>query len=397
MNIRCTQCGHVHPIPDEKIANKRVYFFCQNCGRKISIDAVTNSAEAPINTAESAEAPDWKSLFSSIPSFFSRQAFFITLTYHLFVILLAALFVAAAFKHSQFFIMHRVVTFILFYASLLLFLFARNMTMYYISKIHYYKLTHKNAPVDFHHIHFDLRDDILTVFLFTLLCSAAPAIVLFPVCFAGTWGVLAGGILFPLFLLAAFIAAICVLTGGYLTAYFASASLFTHDQFEFIIRFFKREWIFFPFFSVLISGMRLLFAGASLIVSSLTAAGASFILFVLLGLPGKNAVMMALHNLLSGSQDSYSHISAGLLLCLLSTGGFLIVILALNTLLSQSLYAHAILIMKRNPAESFNALSMALIFAGSLIILIALSFVLKSCGLQIPIMAALSKLLSVAI
>jgi len=38
MEIRCKKCNQKYNLPEDQVENKRVYFFCENCGHKIIID-----------------------------------------------------------------------------------------------------------------------------------------------------------------------------------------------------------------------------------------------------------------------------------------------------------------------------------------------------------------------
>lgn len=389
MNIKCTQCGHIHQIPDEKIANKRVFFFCQNCGHKISVDtAASTNREVQVPPVETF---DWRSLFSSIPSFFSLQAFVVAMSYYLLIMLVGAIAAVAAFKHSQFFLENRLFAIALIFAALYLLVFTANLTRYYISKISFYRFSHPDAPVDFNHVHFDLQDDILVIFLYSLLSTGVPMLLLFPLYFAGSWGVFIGGLLFPVFLFFAAVSIILVFSGNYVTAHIASASLFTRDHFIQMFRFIKREFIFFPFFSLLIWIMRILFAKISLLFGILTSLAAAAGMFLLLSFEGKNAFSLFFHDLFSGSVISSSSLSStGILLCIVFSSTLGLAILALNSLFSQSLYARAVYIMKRSPGAAFETTPMIIIIAVFLVISILSILSLKLCGLlRVPFIAQL--------
>lgn len=388
MNIRCTQCGHIHSISDDKVANRKFYFFCQHCAHKISVSPSSQDLTVPAEAQSSpVEFTNWKDLFSSIPVFFSIRGISVALMFYLFLVLVVSVSIAATLKHPEFFLSHRQLSlFLLFFAAFFL-LFSRNLMHYYVAKINFYKFSHKGSPVDYNHIHFDFTDDFITILLYSMFCCCIPLFLLFPIYFLQEWGVLAGGILFPVFIFLSLIAFILLLTGNYVTTYIASASRYPRDHFENFMIFLKQEWLFFPFFSVIILSLRLLFAKITFFVTFVASISASMVLFLLLSYTGKQSLILFVHDLVGGAPFSFSPAGTGFLLCAFFTGVLVIVVLALNELFAQNLYAHAVFIMTRSPATSFDTASMLLLFAATIIMSVSLIYILRVCGVHLPMIA----------
>ena len=254
---------------------------------------------------------------------------------------------------------HPTFTVFCFLLIFLIFIFFRNLNLYFMSKISVYRNSHFNQKVlNWKEINFDLSEDWLTI----LICSVIPVIlllvILVPVGFMKQYGVLYTGFVFPVIFVLTMIAVPLFLGSRVWTAVIATGSFFVRDGLKELLRFLKREYVEIPFYMIIIGLVSKFFIMIFTLIFSL-------MLVLSIGMPlafispEVYAIFMTKPaELLAAIPD---HMSLGLVII-----GVMIALLAVlfhgfcdNFV--QAMYVKAVQIMRMNPEESFSRKAMLLI------------------------------------
>ncbi|MGL4370744.1 MAG: hypothetical protein ACRCUT_13895 [Spirochaetota bacterium] len=366
MNVKCSQCGREHSLPDDASDNKRIYFYCSGCRRKIVVDGRKNfiaGTSGSIAFKEEVPPPMISDILDIIPRFFRLSSFALTLVFGISFLIITVLAGVIAAKNAGFFLSHLPVLFIAagFFFSLLVFLF--NLLLYFISKIqNYYEDRPDIDFLDWKFILFDLPEDSITFLILSVCSGFFISLLLFPLSLLESGGVLYTALIFPLM----FAWTIFLLVTGFLfpfiPAFIAERSLPVKQSFIQILRFFKKEILTLPFYFLAAKTVYLVVAFISISFFSvaviLPAAGAVSLInssvpdqlkTLVFSLPavmttGFSAIPDSVSSLVTGGAIAFSAVFFILLILLWA---FLVNI-------NQALAAKACRIMTANPSSSIS-------------------------------------------
>lgn len=355
MNITCNKCGKMHSVPDNVAENNKIYFFCSRCSHRIVVDTRTGLSEQ----TRFYSVTKFTDIFSGLFTFFNWSSILINSLFTIASLILFGIGAILFTKNSEFFMTHPSFTVFCFLAIFLIFIFLRNLNLYFMSKISAYRNSHFNQKIlNWKEINFDFNEDWLTV----LICSVLPVIllliVLMPVGLMKQYGVLYAGLVFPVVFVLTMIAVPLLLGSRVWTAVIATGSYFVKDGLKELLRFLKREYVEIPFYMIVIALVSKFFIMIfSFIFSSM--------LFFSVGLPlaflstEVRAVFMAKPaEILSEIPD---HMSLGLVILFVMIALLSVLFYSFCDNFVQAMYVKAVQIMRMNPEESFSRKTMLLI------------------------------------
>ncbi len=178
MEISCPQCSQKYQLPPEKVDDKRVYFYCENCGHRIVIDRTREGwfSFLPLKNRP-LTATD---LFDGVFLSFSRKNILFTYMVLLFFSLCGGIFALILRGNFDFFGRHLFLTGFLAWILMLVAIWLFDMHLYFISK----NITHRIETGE-ETFYREFTGDFKTDFSFLFTVSAGILIIftilLFPV------------------------------------------------------------------------------------------------------------------------------------------------------------------------------------------------------------------------
>lgn len=355
MQISCTKCGKEHKIPDNAIADKKIFFYCSSCGHKIVVDNRRTFVDKKnINKI----APVITDIFNAVPAAFNSTSILISSIYAMFTLLLSLVFGLLTVKSG----LMAKPGLMVFTAGLfgLVIYFFFILLLYYVSKIALFKITNTNREkIDWKFINFDLKEDVVVLLIIYIVFAAALLLLLSPIYFLNTGGIIYSGLTFPVIYSLTVLFFLSAVLMNFVIAVIASDSSFVGETFSDIISFFKIEFLNIPvyFFVIrLITGF--IYAVISIIVLiPLAAAGSS--LFAVYSAQAKASIVgfagKILPSLTSAVGSNVSaHVTIGAILLMVFVVMIIIFLWAVYVSLNQTLYVKAVYIMKKNPVRSID-------------------------------------------
>jgi DNA-directed RNA polymerase subunit RPC12/RpoP len=366
MHIRCNRCSKEHTIPDDSAHNRKIYFFCTQCGHKI---VVSGSGQTYPGTAghvsirEVRTPPTLKNILDVIPRFFDSTVFFLSLVFFVFSTIILILSAVLFRNHFSFFIEYREIAVFTLFATVAIILYVYNTLLYIISKIQYYKNTHSfDENVDWRFIFFDYKEDALSILMVTIGFDCVAFMLLSPVFILGEYGFTYAAIIFPLLFIVILCITILLLMRNFIPAILALQSLTVSGSIKFIFRFIKRELVNLPFYGLAITVTSFF---VSIIIVSLFSAALAISIAAIVSLSG-SALNEAFPKIMASILSMKTGSSAGLLAVIPEhlTTGFIVLLVFLYiasiSLLSillnvrQSLIAQSCWIMQENKGHSVS-------------------------------------------
>lgn len=351
MQISCPQCSHVHEIPDKEATDKKIYFFCAECGHKIVMDnrkhAVTPVQESP--EIKPVKTSDFSDIIDALPGIFNLRRVLYSFGYFcLSAIVLAALAILF-FKVSEISVSAKISIIALFalfihYGFLLI--------LYVISKDYFLKsgiLTaqSRRAVSNF-------SNDALSLFWVSFILIGVTTLLLVPVYLIGGDGLFYGGILFPVFLFLFILIALSIIFCQYFPAYLALGEYRTAQGIKSFFSFIRSEFAALPFHYFTVFIIQSVYTGILSIIFYVSFFLLNSIITTLSSLGGlseANSMMSAFDPkgmlaLFSG----FSNIAGSVYACFIILS--VLFFTAFLTSASQILVSQSCVILKRNPENS---------------------------------------------
>jgi hypothetical protein len=369
MEVKCKNCGKAHTLANDAVKNKKIYFFCSACGKKIFIDNRKGSSERNRQAVEHSDEPFYslKDLIGGVGLAFNLPAVMLSLIYGLTSLLLIGGFFAIFSANEVYFISHPVISGIIVITTLSIIYFGYNLLLYMISKIHFYKMDNPEAKkVDWSNIFFDFKDDTLALFIISLGIGIILFLLLLPISLFQDFGLIYAGVFYPIFFILATILVLSGLLRNFIPAFIASKSRFLTDFFREFFKFIKLELINLPFYIFFIEVITFfVYSLVSIIfISAMIITGVGIAAMLNPTITSKlQPILYSIEKISSLTASLSGEIKIGLALFMVI---FLIVLLLLWSLsinIKQSLYTRAIFIMQTTPIKSINKGKMLLFLA----------------------------------
>ena len=256
MTIACSKCGRVHTLPEGASDNKRLSFFCSQCGHRVVVDGRRNFVAGTTGTASFKEAdvsPSISSLLESTSCLFSVQTFLVSALFSIAAFLLLSSVSLFIVKNAAFFFSNHLILVLLCASTAVLLIYGYSIVLYLIAKIRYYKIDHPHEEsVDWKFILFDFQEDSVTLFVF-FICI--PILILFlalPVCLLDDGGILYSGLAFPFIVPLALFCVVMFTFLGIVPAALAGKALYFRQAVSSLKKFAVREALHIPVYAMLI-------------------------------------------------------------------------------------------------------------------------------------------------
>ena len=372
MTIACSKCGRVHTLPEGASDNKRLSFFCSQCGHRVVVDGRRNFVAGTTGTAsfkEAAASPSISSLLESTSCLFSVQTFLVSTLFSIVAFLLLSSVSFVIVKNASFFLSNRLILALLGATTAALLIYGYGIVLYLIAKIRYYKIDHPHEEsVDWKFILFDFHEDSITLFVFFVCIPFLVLLLSLPVCLLDDGGILYSGLAFPFIMP---LALFCVILFTFLRivpAALAAKALYFRQAVSSLKKFAIREALHIPVYAVLIDMIASLI---SLIVLSffwlaIFATLAVFASFLDPSITGQFKTLASSGFLQLSGISAMSDISFAAKAGTLLIAFFLLVSVLLSfsfvITVRQNLTAQACWIMYSNPGKSIPKYVLVLIF-----------------------------------
>jgi len=189
MNVKCPQCAHQYSLPDQDVQGKKTYFYCDNCGHRVIIDRRTRSISLKGSVGE---------LWEAIPFSCSARLLFISVLFLVVSLLLGIISLFIFRENMNYLVSHPMIagglTALILAILYLLFLTAS-----------FYMAAFTRNRISFHEDRSlsSITPQFRNSFPVLLLLAFFPIILyvlLLPVSFLKTYGLIYAGILFPILL-----------------------------------------------------------------------------------------------------------------------------------------------------------------------------------------------------
>ncbi len=189
MNVKCPQCSHQYNLPDQDVQGKKTYFYCDNCGHRVIIDRRTRAISLKGTVGE---------LWEAIPFSCSARLLLISVLFLIVSLLLGTISLFIFRENMNYLVAHPMVAGGLIAVVLailyLLFLIASfYMAAFTSNRIRF----HEDRSLSSITPHFR---DSFPVLLLLAFFPIILYVLLLPVSFLKTYGLIYAGILFPILL-----------------------------------------------------------------------------------------------------------------------------------------------------------------------------------------------------
>jgi hypothetical protein len=366
MYIRCNRCSKEHTISDESAHNRKIYFFCTQCGHKIVVAGSGQTYPGTgghVSIREVQKPPTLKNILDVIPRFFDSTVFFLSLVFFVFTTIVLVL-AAVLFKNqTAFFVEYRGIAVFTLFVILALILYMYNTLLYIISKIQYFKNTHSiDVNVDWRFIFFDFREDALSILMVTIGFDCIAFILLSPVYILGDYGFTYAAIIFPFLFIIVLYIIILLLLRNFIPSILALQSLTVSSSIRFIFRFIKREIVNLPFYGLAIT---VTYVFVSIIIISVFSSALVLSVMAIVSLSGNTLnevfpkIMTSILSISSGSSTDLlsvipGHLTTGFAIILIFLYIAIISLFSILLNVRQSLIAQSCWIMQENKGHSVS-------------------------------------------
>jgi DNA-directed RNA polymerase subunit RPC12/RpoP len=361
MEVKCIRCLKDHSIPDSSLENKRIYFFCTQCGHKIIVHGKNSLMQNQgfLQIKEYRSLPVIKNILDAVSFSFNPFSLMMSFVFCLCVFTLLFLFAVLFIKQISFFIEYQTLSIFLSVFILSAISFGYSVLIYFISKFQMEKSeTNKSELVDWDFILFDLKDDFKVILFFSVLVPLFFGMLLLPVYFLAEYGFVYAAVFSPFLFISALAVIFSLLLYNLIPSIIASESLSPIESIFNVFRFVRRELINIPFylfttqivFLFIFSMILFLFGTAFLIFVS----GIYYTLDPSLKTEALGVIMSLKTILMSGSQSSreLDSITAGYAVFSFFLFIVLLALASYKISLHQSLIAQSCWIMNKNREKS---------------------------------------------
>jgi DNA-directed RNA polymerase subunit RPC12/RpoP len=383
MEISCSNCAQKFHIPDYRLDDKRVYFFCEKCKNKVVIDNKKEAwAEYKGIPEENLSAKDiLEGIFYSFNIKNITVSFLFLLFFSIFILLSGFII----FENFNSFISHPFLfaVYILFSAVFLSFLYD---TMLYLVTKNIFHRIHYGSNVAYSLIRHEIFNDLISVFILSSGMLLIFVLAVLPAYPLKRFGILYTGIFEPVLITAALIIVFVSIFKPIIISFISLRSRRAKFTIKSLFRFIAVENLNIPAYSFLNSAVMnfIYFLTIIIVGSAILGTGAIIIL---------SLMPEAIQIITSSPQNMFSAISsiagsgvfnAGIIFVIFWIYILNLLILSYFISAAQSLAAVSVHIMESNPGRSVSkrafliSLSLGFLFTGSIF------FILKNIILLFP-------------
>jgi DNA-directed RNA polymerase subunit RPC12/RpoP len=392
MEVKCNRCSKEHSIPDSSIAQRRIYFFCSQCGHKIIVNGKKSFVKSPSfpRLREHKALPGIKNILGAIPFSFNPISVMMSFIFSISAFTLLFLFALMYYKQIAFFGEYPVIG--IFAAIVLLgaIYYGFSILLYLISKLQMKKSeTGETGPVNWEFLLFDFKDDCTALLFFSILLPLLFLILLSPIYFLNNYGFIYAAIFSPILFVCAFLTIFSLLLYNFVPAIIASKSLSPLESIINVFLFVRRELINIPFY---LCASQIVYFFISSILLFLFGSAIALSLFGIFSMldPALKAnilvFLVSLKSFVAGVPlaDGLGHVAAGTVLLIFFLILFLQVLFSYTITLHQSLIAQSCWIMDKNREKSVPGNAVLIILAILVLISCAGFFILQAAFLKLP-------------
>lgn len=189
MNITCPQCRHEYTLPDQDVQGKKTYFYCDQCGHRVVIDRRTRAMSLKGSIGE---------LWEAIPFSSSARLLFVAVSFIIITAVCIAIVAWIFRQNMEFFVSHKAVT-----AGLGMLVLSLLYIVFLVASYYMASFTIKRIQYPGEHSLSVVTPYFKRDFPKLLLLAAFPIIlyvVMLPVAFLKTYGLIYAGVILPVLL-----------------------------------------------------------------------------------------------------------------------------------------------------------------------------------------------------
>ena len=250
MEVRCNRCSKNHTIPDSSVTNRRIYFFCSQCGHKIIVNGENSFAHhhGSPQISEHKPLPAFNNILDAVSFSFNPIIILMSFVFSISAFTLLFFFAVVFFKEISFFPEYRTLSITLIVIVLTAVSYGYSILLYLISKFQMRKSETNETGVNWEFILFDLKDDYKTILFFSVLLPLVFSLLILPVYFLGEYGFTYAAVVSPFIFVLAIAILFSLLLYNLIPSIIASESLSTRESIITVFLFVRRELINIPFY-----------------------------------------------------------------------------------------------------------------------------------------------------
>jgi len=380
MDIRCGKCNQKYHLPDDQVDDRRVYFFCENCGHRIVID---RKKEAWFSYRVLEPLSHGADIFEGIYLSFNRKNFFITFFLLLFWTGVFAIAALAASHTMTFFSAHIFLGGFIVFVMAMLFMWTFDIHLYLLSRNLFFRIKNGKNMI-FSGARDGIVQDMPSLAFISMGIPAICILVILPVyLMKSEFGAAYAGFFHGFMLICALLILLILYCKNILMAFIALRPRSLGHTVEGFFRFLAVENINIPVYLLIISIVTLFFAGTifllmagALAVTTLTAGTMLPSLLPHSGIIPGPLGGGTLPSLPSAGPESADSLWNGIAMAGFWTYLFFLVFISYAVNLVQSLASVAMKIMENNPGRSLGrgALLLGMVITTGFFVLLAATF-----------------------
>ncbi len=351
MEISCNQCNQKYQLSEEKVDDRRVYFYCENCGHRIVIDRKKEGwfSFKPLKE----ELLSVTDLFDAVYLSFSKKNVLFTYMVLLLFCILGGIFALVVRGNDGFFGQHLFLSgFMLYFLTLALTLIF-DLHLYLVSKNLVCRIEQGQSP-RYSEFMPDLKIDFPSIFTVSIGLFLAFTILLFPLYLMKShFSLVYGGFFSGILIILGFFFIISAYFRDILVGFIAMKPRSFRDTIRSLFKFTAVENLNIPlysFFNALISG----FLG--LIVFVLAGSAAAIILWSATTFlaPGLAGGITDLSHIFTAAPEAADSVWSGMVFAIIFGSLVMLFVAAWFINLIQALAVTAVRIMSSNPGRSIH-------------------------------------------
>lgn len=380
MDIRCGKCNQKYHLPDDQVDDKRVYFFCENCGHRI---VVNRKKEAWFSYHVPEPLSHGVDILEGIYLSFNRKNFFITFFLLLFWTCIFAIAALTASRTMTFFSTHIFLGGFIIFIMAMLFMWTFDVHLYLLSKNLFFRIKNGKNLI-FSGARADIVHDMPSLAFISMGIPAIFILVILPVyLMKSEFGAAYAGFFHGFMLVCALFILLILHCKNILMAFIALRPRSLVHTVGGFSRFLIVENINIPVYLGIISIVTLFFAGmiflllaGALTVTTLTAGTMLPSLLPHSGIFPGFLGSGAFPSLPTAGLESADSLWSGLAMAGFWTYLFFLVFISYTVNLVQSLASVAMKIMESNPGKSLGrgALLLGMLITAGFFVLLAGKF-----------------------
>lgn len=383
MEITCSHCSQKFHIPDYRLDDKRVYFFCEKCNNKVVIDNKKEAWGAYKGIAQ--ENLSARDILEGIFYSFNVKNIFISFLFLMIFSLLIFLNGFIIFENMTSLMTQPYLFAAYIAAAMIMLTFIYDTMLYLVSKNIFHRI-HYGSNISFSLARSEILNDLLSIFAVSSGMLLIFSFLILPVYPLKKFGILYSGIFNPVLAGAAVIFVFTSIFKPLIISFIALKSRSLKFNIKSLFRFIAVENINIPAYAFLNSAVM------------------NFIYFIVIGIIGSALAGTAAVTILSLLPDAVQKISsspqnlfsafssiagsgvftAGLVFIIFWIAIILFILISYFISASQSLSSMSVHIMESNPGRSVSKTGYLISISAIFIITGFLGFILKNLIFLIP-------------